>query len=98
MPKTIKQLIDKNNIKVEDINYFIAHQANMRIIDKSARDLNIDMDKMFVNIDRYGNTSAASVAIAIDEAIRGGLIKKNDLFITVAFGGGLTWAGALIEY
>jgi 3-oxoacyl-[acyl-carrier-protein] synthase-3 len=98
MPKTIKQLLDRNNIKVEDINYFIAHQANMRIIDKSARDLNIDMDKMFVNIDRYGNTSAASVAIAIDEAIRNGLIKKNDLFITVAFGGGLTWAGALIEY
>lgn len=98
MPKTIKNLIEKNNLKIEDINYFIAHQANMRIIDKSARDLDIDMSKMFVNIDRYGNTSAASVAIAIDEAIRSNLIKRNDLFITVAFGGGLTWAGALIEY
>jgi 3-oxoacyl-[acyl-carrier-protein] synthase-3 len=98
MPKTIKTLIEKNNLKIEDVNYFIAHQANMRIIDKSARDLDIDMSKMYVNIDRYGNTSAASVPIAIDEAIRSNLIKRNDLFITVAFGGGLTWAGALIEY
>jgi 3-oxoacyl-[acyl-carrier-protein] synthase-3 len=98
MPKTIKKLLERNNLTTEDINYIVAHQANLRIIDKSARELEIDMDKMFVNIDRYGNTSAASVAIAIDEAIRNNLIKRKDLFMTVAFGGGLTWAGALIEY
>jgi 3-oxoacyl-[acyl-carrier-protein] synthase-3 len=56
------------------------------------------MDKMYVNINHYGNTSAASVPIAIDEAIEKGLIKKGNLFATVAFGGGLTWGGALIEY
>jgi len=53
---------------------------------------------MYINIDRFGNTSAASVPIAIDEAIKNGILKRDDLFVTVAFGGGLTWAGALIEY
>lgn len=98
MPKTIKKLLERNQLNIEEINYIVAHQANLRIIDKSARDLGIDMDKMFINIDKYGNTSAASVPIAIDEAIRSEKIKRDDLFLTVAFGGGLTWAGALIEY
>jgi len=98
MPKTIKKLLERNQLVVEDISYIVAHQANLRIINKSARELNIDMNKMFINIDKYGNTSAASVPIAIDEAIRNNLIKRDDLFVTVAFGGGLTWAGALIKY
>ncbi|MDY0010794.1 MAG: beta-ketoacyl-ACP synthase III [Candidatus Izemoplasmatales bacterium] len=98
MPKTIEKLLTRNKLKIEEINYIVAHQANLRIIDKSARELGVDIDKMFVNIDKYGNTSAASVAIAIDEAIKSEKIKRNDLFLTVAFGGGLTWAGALIEY
>ncbi|PKK95362.1 MAG: 3-oxoacyl-ACP synthase [Tenericutes bacterium HGW-Tenericutes-5] len=98
MPKTIKKLLERNKLNINEINYIVAHQANLRIIDKSARDLGIGMDKMFINIDKYGNTSAASVPIAIDEAIRSEKIKRDDLFLTVAFGGGLTWAGALIEY
>jgi 3-oxoacyl-[acyl-carrier-protein] synthase-3 len=98
MPKTIKKLLERNKLDIDEISYIVAHQANLRIIDKSARDLGIDMDKMFINIDKYGNTSAASVPIAIDEAIRSEKIKRDDLFLTVAFGGGLTWAGALIEY
>ena len=98
MPKTIKKLLERNKLHIDEVNYIVAHQANLRIIDKSARDLGIDLDKMFINIDKYGNTSAASVAIAIDEAIKSEKIKRNDLFLTVAFGGGLTWAGALIEY
>jgi 3-oxoacyl-[acyl-carrier-protein] synthase-3 len=98
MPKTIEKLLNRNKLKIEEINYIVAHQANLRIIDKSARELGVDIEKMFVNIDKYGNTSAASVAIAIDEAIRSEKIKRKDLFLTVAFGGGLTWAGALIEY
>lgn len=96
MPKTVKQLLERNHLEVEDLDYFVAHQANKRIIDKSARDLKIDMDKMFINIHKYGNTSAASVPIAIDEAIKSKHLKKGDKFITVAFGGGLTWGGALI--
>ncbi|MDT8337106.1 MAG: beta-ketoacyl-ACP synthase III [Candidatus Izemoplasmatales bacterium] len=98
MPKTVKHLLKRNHLSTEDLNYVIAHQANMRIIDKSARELEMDMEKMYINIDKYGNTSAASVPIAIDEAVRKGLLKRDDLFITVAFGGGLTWAGALIQY
>jgi len=98
MPKTINDLIDRNNISMDDIEYIVAHQANSRIIQKAAKDLSVSMDKMYVNINNYGNTSAASVPIAIDESIEKGLIKRGDLFATVAFGGGLTWGGALIEY
>lgn len=98
MPKTMTELLERNQLTLADIDKVIAHQANARIIDKAARDLNIDQEKLFVNIYKYGNTSAASVPIAFDEAIRTGLIKRGDRLITVAFGGGLTWAGALIEY
>ncbi len=96
MPKTIKDLLKRNNLSIKDLDYFIVHQANKRIIDKSANDLGIDKDKIYLNIDKYGNTSAASVPIAIDEAIKLKYLKKGDRFITVAFGGGLTWGGALI--
>jgi 3-oxoacyl-[acyl-carrier-protein] synthase-3 len=98
MPKTINQLIERNNITMDDIQYIVAHQANARIIQKAAKELNVSMDKMYVNINHYGNTSAASVPVAIDEAIEKGYINRGDLFATVAFGGGLTWGGALIQY
>lgn len=97
MPQTILDLMERNNKTLEDLNYIVAHQANERIIDKAARDLGYPMDKMFLNIHKYGNTSAASVPLAIDEAIKEGKLKKGDLFATVAFGGGFTWGGALIE-
>ncbi len=97
LPKTVKDLLERNNIGLDDLNCIVAHQANERIIDKAARDLGYSMDNMFVNISKYGNTSAASVPLAIDEAIKSGYLKKGDTFITVAFGGGLTWGGALIE-
>jgi len=98
MPKTVHTLMERNQITDDDLNCYIAHQANMRILDKSARDLNISMDKMYSNISHYGNTSAASVPIAIDEAVRSNFLKRGDKFITVAFGGGLTWGGALITF
>lgn len=97
VPATINNLLTRNNITLDDINYIVAHQANERIIDKAARDLKFPKEKMFLNIHRYGNTSAASVAIALDEAIKSGKLQEGDLFATVAFGGGLTWGGALIE-
>ena len=98
MPKTIQTLLERNQLTLNDINYIVAHQANSRIIHKASKDLHVDLEKMYMNIDRYGNTSAASVPIAIDEAIEKGHIKKDDVFATVAFGGGLTWAGAIIKY
>ena len=97
MPQTIRELLEQNNMTLDDLDCIVAHQANERIIDKAARDLDFSMDKMFLNIGEYGNTSAASVPLAIDEAIKTGYLKKGDTFITVAFGGGFTWGGALIE-
>jgi len=97
LPKTVNDLLDRNNLTLDDLDYMVAHQANERIILKAAKDLKFSMDKMFLNIDKYGNTSAASVPLAIDEAIRTKVLKKGDKFITVAFGGGLTWGGALIQ-
>ena len=97
MPQTINDLVERNNITLDDLNYIVAHQANERIISKSAKALKYPMDKMFLNIHKYGNTSAASVPLAIDEAIKEKKLKKGDLFATVAFGGGFTWGGALIE-
>lgn len=97
MPKMINDLLERNNYNKEDINYVVAHQANQRIIDKASRDVGIGMEKMFLNIHKYGNTSAASVPLALDEAIKEGKLKRGDLFITVAFGGGFSYGGALIE-
>jgi len=95
---TVHELLERNNISLDDIDYIVCHQANERIIDKASRDLDFPMDKMYLNISKYGNTSAASVPLAIDEAIREKKIKKGDTFLTIAFGGGLTWAGALVKY
>lgn len=97
LPKTVNDLLDRNNLTLDDLNSIVCHQANERIIDKAARDLKFSMDKMFLNIGKYGNTSAASVPLAIDEAIKTNYLKKGDTFITVAFGGGFTWGGALIK-
>lgn len=97
MPKTIRNLLERNSMSLEDLDYIVAHQANERIIDKAARDLEFPMEKMYLNISEYGNTSAASVPLAIDEAIRTNKLRKGDLFATVAFGGGFTWGGAIIE-
>jgi 3-oxoacyl-[acyl-carrier-protein] synthase-3 len=97
MPKMIDELLDNNGVLKSDLDYVVAHQANERIIDKASRDVGIPMDKMFLNIHKYGNTSAASVPLALDEAIKEGKLKKGDLFITVAFGGGFSYGGALIE-
>lgn len=96
MPKTVRDLLKNNQLDLDHLDYIVAHQANKRIIDKAARDLNYSLDKMFTNIQEYGNTSAASVPLAIDEAIKKGHLKRGDTFITVAFGGGFTWGGALI--
>lgn len=98
MPQMVHELLDQNNMTIDDLDYIVAHQANARIIDKAARDLGFPIEKMYMNIQEYGNTSAASVPLAIDEAIKQGHLKRGDTFITVAFGGGFTWGGALIKY
>ncbi len=82
----------------EDLDLFVPHQANLRIIDATARRLGVPMEKVFVNLDRYGNTSAASIPLALDEARRSGRIKDGDLVEMVTFGGGFTWAAVVVEW
>ena len=84
--------------KPEDLDLFVPHQANYRIIDATARRLGMPMEKVFVNLDRYGNTSSASIPLALDEARRSGRIRNGDLVEMVTFGGGFTWAAAVVEW
>ena len=97
--RTIIELISENlsecNLTPADIDLVIPHQVNQRIIDAAFADLNFPTDKLMVNLDRYGNTSAASIPIALDEAVRTGRIGAGDRVLLIAFGGGLTWAGGV---
>jgi 3-oxoacyl-[acyl-carrier-protein] synthase-3 len=98
MLNAAKKALDQAGLSIEDIACVIPHQANLRIMDAIADRLGISRDKMFVNLDRYGNTSAAAVAIALDEANRSGRIKRGDYVLMVVFGGGLTWASTVLEW
>jgi 3-oxoacyl-[acyl-carrier-protein] synthase-3 len=82
----------------EELSLLIPHQANYRIIEATARRLGLPMEKVFVNLDRYGNTSAASIPLALDEAYRSGRIRPGDLIEMVTFGGGFTWAAAVVQW
>lgn len=93
----LKTLAD-NNMDPSQLSLLVPHQANLRIIQATADRLNLPMEKVFVNLERYGNTSAASIPIALDEALTSGRIKDGDYILLEAFGGGLTWASALIKW
>ena len=94
----IKQILKDNNLSLEDIAYIIPHQANERIIQFAAKKLEIPVDKFYINIDEYGNTSAASIPIAISEMSEKNLLKKGDKLIAVGFGAGLTSGACLIKW
>lgn len=94
----VVETLKANNIKPSQLSALIPHQANLRIIQATANRLGLPMDKVVVNLDRYGNTSAASIPIALDEAVRTGRVRKDDYILLEAFGGGLTWASALIKW
>jgi 3-oxoacyl-[acyl-carrier-protein] synthase III len=98
MLKSSKKALEQAGLTINDISCVIPHQANARIIEAIADRLGIPVEKFFVNLDRYGNTSAAAVAIALDEANRTGRIKAGDYILMVVFGGGLTWASTVIEW
>ena len=98
MRETFERSMKKAGIKVDDISLVIPHQANLRIIEALRSYLKLPKDKVYVNIERYGNTSAASIAIALHEAIETGRIKRGDIVGFAAFGGGLTWGSAIIQY
>lgn len=94
----IKEAILKADLNAEDISCIISHQANSRIIDAVAKNCNIASSKFFMNLDRYGNTSSASIGIALDEAARSGVINKGDKIILVGFGGGMTSGAVVMEW
>jgi 3-oxoacyl-[acyl-carrier-protein] synthase III len=98
MKEAAEKVIDRAGLKPEDIACVIPHQANLRIIDAIADRLAIPNERVFVNLDKYGNTSAAAVAIALDEANRSGAFKRGDHIVLVVFGAGLTWAAAAIRW
>ncbi|MHB1664764.1 MAG: beta-ketoacyl-ACP synthase III [bacterium] len=93
-----KEAIEYNNLNPEDIDLFVPHQANIRIIEATAKKLGFPMEKVFVNVNKYGNTSSGSIPIALDEAYRSGRIKEGDLVLIDAIGAGLTWASSLIRW
>ena len=98
MGQASTDILEQVGYTAEDLDLVIPHQANMRIIESLAKRLKIPMEKFHNNLDRFGNTSAASVPIALDEAFRAGRIKSGDLILLVAFGAGLTWASTLIKW
>lgn len=93
-----KEAINTNDIKIDDIAFLIPHQANIRIINATAERLGIKQERVFINVDRYGNTSAGSIPIALDELAQSGRLNSGDLLLMVAFGGGLTWGSALVRW
>jgi len=93
-----QKALEQAGLSIEDISCVIPHQANLRIIEGIADRLKIPLERFYVNLDKYGNTSAAAVAIALDEANRTGRIKSGDYILMVVFGGGLTWASTVIEW
>ena len=96
--ESIKEAAKFNNVAIEDISWFIPHQANLRMFQSMAKNLKIPFERFYVTVHKYGNISSASCAIALDEAVRDGSIKNNDLVCLPVFGGGLTWGSALIRW
>jgi 3-oxoacyl-[acyl-carrier-protein] synthase-3 len=92
------EALQRCGLTKEDIDCFIPHQANTRIIVHAAEKLGLPMEKVFVNVDKYGNTSAASIPIALFEANESGLVKPGDVVVLVGFGAGLTWGAAVVRW
>jgi len=98
MTNSVKKLLSEKDISIEEIDWLIPHQANMRIIDNSIKKLNFPKDKVIITLDEYGNTSSASIPIALAEAVDKGKIKSGQKIVLVGFGGGLTWASTVLEW
>lgn len=95
---SIKDILQKNNMTIDDIDYIVPHQANVRIIEYVAKKLKTSMDKFYMNIDIYGNTSSASIPLALYEMYNKGILQKGQNVLLVGFGGGLTYGSALIKW
>ena len=96
--RIVDETLEYNQMEKSDVTWLVPHQANTRIIQATAKKLNMSMDHVVMTVDRHGNTSAASVPLALNEAVRDGRIQRGDILLLEAFGGGFTWGSALIKY
>jgi 3-oxoacyl-[acyl-carrier-protein] synthase-3 len=92
------KVLERTGMSLDDVDFFIPHQANVRILDAIARRLDIPQEKMVINLDRFGNTSSATIPIAYDEIVKAGKVKPGNVVLLVAFGGGLTWGSVLLRH
>jgi 3-oxoacyl-[acyl-carrier-protein] synthase-3 len=98
MSEAVDRALDAAKLTAADIDLLVPHQANMRIIEATAKHAGVAMDKVYVNVDRYGNSSSASIPISLDEAIESGRIREGSTVLMVAFGAGLTWASMIVRF
>ena len=98
MTSASEKVLKQADISIDDVRWLVPHQANNRIITAVGKRLGIDEERVFINVDRYGNTSAATIPIAVDEIVRGGQVSKGDYLLLTAFGGGLTWGSLLVRW
>ena len=96
--ESIELVLNQADVKAEDVSLFLIHQANIRIIDSAMEKLGIPREKVIVNIERYGNTSAGSIPLCLDEAVQAGKVKRGDLLLMCGFGAGLTWGTGLYRW
>jgi 3-oxoacyl-[acyl-carrier-protein] synthase-3 len=98
LDSVVEETLEANNLDRHDIDWLIPHQANLRIIEATAKRLDMPMERVIVTVDKHGNTSAGSVPLALDEAVRSGKVQRGQLLLLEAFGGGFTWGSALLRY
>jgi len=98
MADVVKEVLETNNLEPSQIDWLVPHQANIRIISSTAEKLDMPMDRVVITVDHHGNTSAASIPLALDEAVRDGRVKRNQMLLIEAMGGGLTWGAALVRF
>ncbi|NLK71774.1 MAG: ketoacyl-ACP synthase III [Clostridiales bacterium] len=98
MVEVSEEAVNKSGLTLQDIDCFLPHQANLRIIKNAAKRMGIPLEKVYINLHEYGNMSAASIPVALDEAVKNGHIKKGDIILMVGFGAGLTWGATVLEW
>jgi 3-oxoacyl-[acyl-carrier-protein] synthase-3 len=98
VPRVIEETLESAGMKVEDLDWLLLHQANIRIMEVVAQRLGVPMEKVIANLDEHGNTSAASIPLALDQAVRAGKVKDGDIIACSGFGAGLSWGATIFKY
>ena len=98
VPEAVREVLKRNNLKTEDIDWFVLHQANRRIVEAAAKRLKTEIEKFPMNLQKYGNTSSASIPILLNELNRSGKLKKGQKLILAGFGAGLSWGASVLEW